>query len=466
MEQQNGADQAKIRKSAQELKFIRLLFCDFAGIRRCRVIPFRRLGTIAESGVGLTKATPALPAWGDVSAEDSGFGPVGEVRLVPAMDAVIRPLPWRPTHAIAICELHNIPGDPWECCPRSALKRILAAAQQDHGLTFRVGYESEFVLLRQPAPGSAVLPPAFDRSVYCQTSAFDAAAPVMDDIVEALEVWGMPVEQLHAEAAHGQFEVVTTHDEPLQAADGVIFAREAIASVAAKHGLVASFLPKLDAMQAGSGQHLHISLWKDKKNLVEGFSVGEGSVAEAFLAGILSHLPALQAFTVPSPISYERLRPGCWSGAFQVWGVNNKEAPVRLCTLADGSSRDFEFKALDATANPYLALAALLTAGLLGVKEKAVLPPALQVDPGTLSAEERNARGIRPLASNLAEALTAFNADTVFGGALKEVFGGALIRAFLAGRRSEWKWDQELRKQSASNAEHIARVAAELYHRY
>lgn len=169
-----------------------------------------------------------LQAWGDVSAEDSGFGPVGEVRLLPAEDAVIRPLPWRPTHAIALCELHNRPGiflysipgaqrapnilapftegvasrristswctnqtvgfphikpicmctgDPWECCPRAALKSILATAQREHGLTFRVGYESEFILLRQPAPGDMQLPPPFDRSMYCQTSAFDAAAP-------------------------------------------------------------------------------------------------------------------------------------------------------------------------------------------------------------------------------------------------------------------------------------------------
>jgi hypothetical protein len=171
-----------------------------------------------------------LQAWGDVSAEDSGFGPVGEVRLLPAEDAVIRPLPWRPTHAIALCELHNRPGiflysipgaqrapnilapilegvasgesarpgvqirqwvsfrfhiksicmctgDPWECCPRAALKSVLATAQREHGLTFRVGYESEFILLRQPAPGDTQLPPPFDRSVYCQTSAFDAAAP-------------------------------------------------------------------------------------------------------------------------------------------------------------------------------------------------------------------------------------------------------------------------------------------------
>ncbi|EIE21810.1 glutamine synthetase/guanido kinase, partial [Coccomyxa subellipsoidea C-169] len=344
----------------------------------------------------------------DTPAEDSGFGPVGEVRLLPAKDAPIRPLPWRPTHALAICELHNRPGDPWECCPRAALKSILATAQREHGLTFRIGYESEFTLLHQPPPGDTRLPPPFDRSVYCQTSAFDAAAPGMTNlqllhkpkllinfssqpsyamhIVEALEELGMPVEQLHAEAAHGQFEVVTTHDDALQAADGVLLAREAITSVAAKHGLVASFLPKLNAMQAGSGQHLHISLWKDGRNLVEGFETGAGSMAEAFLAGILSHLPALQAFTVPSPNSYERLKPGCWSGAFQVWGVNNKEAPIRLCTLADGSSRDFEFKALDATANPHMALAAIMVAGLQGVKEKAILPPPLQIDPGTLSA--------------------------------------------------------------------------------
>ncbi|KAK9918078.1 hypothetical protein WJX75_001014 [Coccomyxa subellipsoidea] len=462
----NSAQTAKFNEVADGVKFVRLLFCDLAGIRRCRVIPARRLDTITKSGVGLTKATPALPAWGDVSAEDSGFGPVGEVRLLPAEDAVIRPLPWRPTHAIALCELHNRPGDPWECCPRAALKSILANAQREHGLTFRVGYESEFILLRQPAPGDTQLPPPFDRSVYCQTSAFDAAAPVMDDMVEALEDLGLPVEQLHAESAPGQFEIVTTHDDALHAADGVIFAREAITSVAAKHGLVASFLPKLSAAQAGSGQHLHISLWKDGKNLVEGFETGKGSVAEAFLAGILSHIPALQAFTVPAPISYERLRPGCWSGAFQVWGVNNKEAPIRLCTLADGSSRDFEFKMLDATANPHMALAAIIVAGLQGVNEKAILPPALQIDPGTLSTEERSTRGIKSLAANLAEALAGFSADTVFGDALKEAFGEALVRVYMAVRKSELKWDQELRQLSASDAEHVDRVAAQLYDRY
>eukprot|EP00667_Euglena_gracilis_P004000 EG_transcript_4015 len=371
------------------VRFVHLLWCDAVGLRRTRVVPAARYPRVLEEGVGLTKACMAVSLLGDVCAPGSGLGPCGEVRLVPD-SATLRTCPWDASHAVVLGHLREGPGQPWACDPRAALQRALAAAEQRHGLTFRVGFESEFSLLRQ-----GTMEPV-DGTPYCSSQAWHRSAAVLDRIVEAVQALGLEVEQGHAESAPGQFEVVTAHLPAMAAVDALLLTREAISATAWRHGARATFIPKWNPSQAGNGSHLHLSLWRAGRNVTgsagaaDAGPCGLSQLAEAFVAGLLQQLPALLAVTAPSCNSHRRLQPGTWSGAYQCWGLNNREAPLRV-VVAPGASAasNLEYKALDATANPHLALAAIIHAGLWGVDQGLRLPPPVAVDPAAAAGVPR-----------------------------------------------------------------------------
>ena len=221
--------------------------------------------------------------------------------------------------------------------------------------------------------------------------------------------------------------------------------------MAARHGYVASFLPKVHEGSAGSGCHLNFSLWRETRNAMAdpGHPTGLSLEARHFIAGVLAHLPGLAAITVPSCNSYRRILPHFWAGAFVVWGYDNREAAIRVTRSAAGATR-FELKTCDATANPYLAVGALIAAGLDGLRRGLELPPEVAVDPGHLSDDERRGRGIERLPRNLGEALDALGADT----ALLDSLGAARARAYLAVKRMEWDALREL-----SLADEVAMLA-------
>lgn len=346
-------------------------------------------------------------------------------------------------------------GQPWSCCPRDALRRVLAAARRSAGVSIVAGFEHEFILLR-PSRGSekgALV--AVDQSVYCQTSSLDAQAHVLDEMVDALAQLGIEVVQYHAESAGGQFEISTAPADAMRAADEVLLAREVISSVARQHSLVAVFAPKYDLHSAGNGAHCHISLHdvttganlfvgkEGERHDIHGVRLSD--LGASFISGVLSHLPGLLPLTSPTPLSFLRLAAGCWAGAWCCWGVDNREAPLRLTSPhprsgsggAAGGSVNVEYKAMDATANVHLALAAVITAGMLGVSRQAALPPPLQVDPASLTEERRHATGVVRLPGSAVEALEALEMDTVLKAALKDAFGPELLRAALAVRRQE-----------------------------
>ncbi|KAJ9516947.1 hypothetical protein QJQ45_027406 [Haematococcus lacustris] len=210
-----------------EPKYLRLLWCDLAGIRRCRVVPASRLPAVMQLGVGLTAACMAMPVYADEAVPGSWLSPVGEVRLIP-VDSSLVWLPWCPGHQMAVCDLQTPPGVTWSCCPRSALKRMLAVLEQEWGLRVRVGYETEFVLLKvrarppriQVRPSSRLMAsptatrPPWTRKLKVRALVGPLGAPaVLDAMVEALQSMGIAVEQYHAEAGGGQFEIVTSHFE-------------------------------------------------------------------------------------------------------------------------------------------------------------------------------------------------------------------------------------------------------------
>ncbi|NEQ81685.1 MAG: glutamine synthetase, partial [Moorea sp. SIO2I5] len=361
----------------------------------------------------------------------SGLGPIGEIRLVPDWET-LTPLPYAPGHARVFGDMVNN-GSPWPYCPRNFLKRMVAEAESE-GLQVVAAYENEFYLL-QPTP-EGILP--VDNSVFASTLAMDQHQQVIDHIAEALVEQGMPVEQYYPESGPGQQEISILYTQALPAADQQIAFRETVKAIAFQHHLVASFLPKILPDQAGNGCHLHLSLWRDGKNLLlnpEGDG-GLSQVACQFIAGILQHLPALMALTTPSTNSYRRIRPHCWSGAFRCWGIDNREAAVRVPSNPDGESpTNFELKTVDASSNPYLALGAVMAAGLDGIRNSLELGEAVAVDPGHLTELERSERGIELLPTTLGEAIGNLSGDQV----LLDALGVELAQAYLAVRKAEWE---------------------------
>ncbi|HEY9604618.1 MAG TPA: glutamine synthetase family protein [Allocoleopsis sp.] len=412
------------------IRFVRILWCDNANIIRGKAVHRGALSEYLKHGVGISAAQQAIPVMYDAPAPGSGLGPVGEVRLVPDW-YTLTPLPYAPGHARVMADMVK-DGSPWAMCPRNFLKRMVAQAKSE-GLDVIAAFENEFYFLRQ-TPNQVI--PA-DETVFASTLAMDLHRNVIDDIAHALIEQGMPVEQYYPESGPGQQEISILYTNALAAADQQIAFRETVRAIAFQHNLKASFLPKIFADKAGSGCHLHLSLWREGENLMPHLDTpGELSdVARRFMAGILHHLPALMALTTPSTNSYRRIQPHYWSGAFRCWGIDNREAAIRVPTHPDESSpNQFEFKTVDASANPYLALGAVIAAGLDGVRSCFELGEPVTIDPGSMSESDRNSRNIDPLPTNLGQSIEQLSSDEVLLNAL----GSELAQAFLAVRKAEW----------------------------
>jgi glutamine synthetase len=258
------------------------------------------------------------------------------------------------------------------------------------------------------------------------------------DLLVALDRQGVDVEQIHPEYASGQFELSVRAEDPVGAADTQVLVRETIRATSLRRGLRPSFSPKVLAGGVGNGGHLHLSLWRDGANLFTGGDreLGLTGEAAAFTAGLLDRMPALLAIGSPSVASYLRLVPQHWAGAFQAWGPENRETALRLvqAPLAQSArAANLELKSFDLTANPYLLVAAVVHAGLAGIRQGATLPRPVDVDPASLTDEERARRGIAALPGSLEEATAAFEADTELTAAL----GTELAATIVDVRRAE-----------------------------
>ncbi|MEQ8998064.1 MAG: glutamine synthetase family protein [Coleofasciculus sp. B1-GNL1-01] len=413
------------------IQFVRILWCDNANIIRGKAVHRKTLSEYLTHGVGISAAQQAVPVMYDAPVAGSGFGPVGEIRLVPDW-STLNPLPYCPGHARVMGDM-ILNGVPWNLCPRHFLKRMVAEANQE-GLEVITAFENEFYLLQRTAEGIA---PA-DETVFASTMAMDLHQGLIDQMAEALIEQGMLVEQYYPESGSGQQEISILYTNALSAADQQIAFRETIKAIALQHYRIASFLPKIFANQAGSGCHLHLSLWREGENLIP-HPEGNGElsdIARHFIAGILHHLPALMALTTPTTNSYRRLLPQCWSGAFRCWGLDNREAAVRVPTHPEPPSPShFEFKTVDATANPYLALGATIAAGLDGIRQGLELATPVSVDPGTMTDAERQGANIERLPSTLTESIEHLRNDSV----LLDALGEELAQVYLAVRQAEWE---------------------------
>jgi glutamine synthetase len=315
-------------------------------------------------------------------------------------------------------------------CQRSALKRAIERAQSG-GLRFKMSFEVEFTLFDEAEQ------PLHSGPGY-SPSAFLPAQELVVDLLDALTAQGIAVEQVHPEYSAGQYEISVAAGSPLEAADRHVLLRLTIRRIAHRHGLKASFSPVAIPGVVGNGCHLHVSVWRGEDNLMSGGEGPEGltDIGEHAVAGILHHLPGMAGFLAPSVASWDRLQPSHWAGAYTCWGVENREAALRMIKGMTGtraSAANVEIKAIDGTANPYIAATLAVSSALDGVRNTMRLPQAVSADPEGLDEDERDAQGIERLPSNLAEAVARMEKADFPRAAL----GDALYDAFLAVRKLE-----------------------------
>jgi glutamine synthetase len=434
MDQQERARRGELaRRAAAELATrdvtaIAVTWVDTSGVTRVKAVPLERLEHAAAWGVGISPVFDAFLLDDSIVSGRFAGGPVGDLRLHPALDrlTVLPPLPgwaWAPADRFD----QEGRGHPLDA---RGLARRETGRLAEQGLSVVASFEIEWAASQ--GDGDEFVPacsgPAYGMTRLTELSGY------LRDVLTALSAAGVAVEQIHPEYAAGQYEVSVAPQDPVGAADTAVLVRETIRAVSQSHGLRASFSPKVLAGGVGNGAHIHLSLWRDGVNLMNGGDRHYGMTADAgsFAAGILSHLPALLAIGAPSVASYLRLVPSHWAGAYACWGLENREAALRFVTGAAGSrarAANFEVKCFDAAANPYLAMAALLAAGRAGLAENAVLPEPVDVDPVTLDG----ANAVEPLPSSLGTAVEAFEADDV----LREALGEALVDTVGVVRRGE-----------------------------
>jgi glutamine synthetase len=424
------------RAEKEGLRLVRFLWCGNDGTVRGKASSRHGLEGRIRAGIGVTVAMQAMNGLDHLQPVE-GMGPVGEIRLVPDPDT-FRVLPYAPHTGAMLVDQYTLDGEVAPVDQRGFLRRM-ADRLAERGARLEVAFENEFALATRTDDGQYV---PVDSSLCFSTIGMTASQDYVDALVAALEAQDIPLEQYYAELGHGQQEISTVHRPAVRAADEQLLVRETIRGVAAEHGLVASLSPKPWPDGAGNGGHIHFSLWdtEEERNRFHDPDAPDRFSAEgrAFLAGVLEHLPGLCGLSAPSFNSYHRIVPQYWAGAFTCWGHDNREAPLRLPSLFAGmeeASTNVELKAADATCNPYLAVGAVIAAGLDGLERGLEPPDPVEVDPATLSEDERAALGVHPLPGTQGEALDALESDAVLTGAL----GPVLARSYLAVRRSEWE---------------------------
>ncbi len=407
-------------------------FIDNSGIARVKAVPLRRLPHVAAWGVGFSTSFDRFRFDDWIAASGDGTAPVGDLRLMPDVRRVV-PLAAQPGWAWTPSDRYSQTGEPHPQCGRLLLQRLVDELAAE-GISVKSAFEVEWVVSAGPddnfTPG--VIGPGYGMSRLIDSSDYSR------DVLSALIEQGVTVEQFHPEYAAGQLELAVASEAPVDAADTSVLVRNTVRAVGSCYGLRTSFSPKVAVPGVGNGGHVHLSLWRDGQNLMSG---GAGpyeltKTGSNFAAGILDRLPALLTIGAPSPVSYLRLVPSHWAGAYVCWGLENREAALRMVTGSTGQQRDtanIEIKCFDLLANPYLVLAALLAAGCAGMSKQAELPPPVDVDPAALDESVLSERGIRRLPTTLREAVDAFSKDEAMWAAL----GEDLCESIVAIRESE-----------------------------
>jgi len=401
---------------------VALVCCDLGSIVRGRSLPASELASYLDAGVGWVPANHALTPLGSL-AEPNPFGSIGDLRLLPDIDTRVRVKDGFRASALelVLCDIVETDGAPWECCPRRFLRDVLTELQDELGVRLMASFEHEFQLLAEPPlpaadPQSADVPVPPPFSLEAQRRAEPFASQVMDALAQA----GVQPERFFAEFAAHQFEIPVAPAEGVAAADRGVVLKEVVREIARRCELRATFTPLLNPSEAGNGAHIHLSLLdvSGRSALYDATRPAcLSELGERFAAGILLHARALSALTAPSPVSATRLAPHHWSAGAVCLGRRNREALLRLPPLVSlGGGEEarqlrLEYRGADASANPYLALGAILRAGLDGVRAGLPVPPILDRDPAHLDAGEAEPYGVGALPASPEDSLRALAED-------------------------------------------------------
>lgn len=422
---------------AADLRLARLVYCDLAGLLRGKSTHAAGLADRLIEGVGLSKAHLALDGL-DRLQTDAGLPPVGEVRLVPDPSSFTI-LPYAPRTAILFGDMLTLDRKPWDCCPRTMLRRVLSEAEERY-ISVEAVFETEYYLGERRLDDGALSIVPLEQAPGYSVQAMQTVANFSDDLLDALDDQNIPVELMQPETGPGQYELSVRHGPALRAADTYLLVKETIRAVADRHGSAATFAPSPFVDQPGSGAHVHLSLWDtrtgDNRLFEPEADRSFSDLGRQFIAGILAHLPGLLALLSPTVNSYRRLRAGAWAGAVAGWGFDNRETAVRVPSTYWGREQgttNIEVRPVDNTCNPYLALGGIIAAGIDGLDSSLDVPPAIEIDPALMPAGERALHGMVTLPASLGEALDALEQDDV----LRAAVGEHLMVAYLAVRRSE-----------------------------
>jgi glutamine synthetase len=421
--------QAKKWFAENKIRYVLAQFVDIHGSAKAKAVPVEHYGMILGDGAGFA----GFALWG------FGMGPHGPDYMGVADPETLTALPWMPGFARVACDGH-VRGKPYPYCSRVALKNQLKRLESK-GLTMYAGMEPEFMLLKRNADRSLA---PFDDTDTLDKPCYDykglsRASAILDEISTCLRAVGVDVYQIDHEDGNGQFEINFTYADMLKTADNFMLFKMAASEIARKHGVIATLMPKPFSNRTGTGAHFHISMGNKKtpnlfydKTDKRGLSLS--TMGYQFLAGILVHARALTAVCAPTINSYKRLVVGrslsgaTWAPAYITYGDNNRTACVRI------PGGRIEMRLPDGAANPYLAGAAILAAGLDGIERRLDPGEPLNENLYEFSEKELKRRKIGLLPQSLGEAIDALEADEV----VRAGIGLDLAKEFISVKRMEW----------------------------
>ncbi|MGH6890652.1 MAG: glutamine synthetase family protein [Dongiaceae bacterium] len=415
-----------------EGEIVYLAWNDLVGITRVRGVPAGEISRRMEYGLGWAVAGQALAAFEDIAPNP--WGPMLEVRQTPVPDTETRVDIWpdAPPLHFFMCDSLTPDGSSWECCTRGFMTKALAAFEAETKLQFLAAFEHEFLL----SGGAANWCVPFSLEQARVNAAF------LRDVTRALTAAKVGLETVEPEYGVLQYEISCAPALGAMAGDRAIITREVIREAARRLGLRASFTPKPRPNAVGNGAHVHFSFRGQDGSNATYDPKGPGNVsriAQHFIGGVVRHMPALCALMAPSPVSYLRLGPHHWSCGYNAFGIQNREASIRVCPSPErdpakrGGAFNLEIRIPDATASPYMVIGALVNAGLAGIREKLQLPPAIDRDPSELTEAERKKLNVVALPSSLGEALDVLDADKV----VKSWLSPIMYQAYTAVKRME-----------------------------
>lgn len=409
----------------EDVEFIRLQFTDMFGT----------LKNVAITASQLEKALDNKCMFDGSSIE--GFVRIDEsdMYLYPDLNT-FEVFPWRPQHgkvARMICDVYRPNGTPFEGDPRYVLKKVLKEAA-DMGYSFNVGPECEFFLFHTDDEGRPTTI-SHEKAGYFDISPLDLGENARRDIILNLEAMGFEVEASHHEVAPAQHEIDFKYTNALKAADNMMTFKLVVKTIAKRHGLFASFMPKPVYGVCGSGLHINMSLSKDGVNIFNDHSAPNGVSKDAyrFIAGIMDHMKGMTLVANPIVNSYKRLLPGYEAPMYVTWSEGNRSPLIRIPSTR-GTNMRIELRSPDPAANPYLLFATCLAAGLDGIKRKLEIPESINGNINEMTKKELEKQGIEAIPSNLSKACHYFEDDDF----MKEVLGEHVHAKYLSAKRAEW----------------------------